>query len=185
MIEYVGKQLLISKLDAAKRQLETVIELYFSHKDPVSIHTLTAASYNILRDLNKSEKHPPLFIKDRFLNYIKPGYEKEVRNLINQAENFFKHADRDREDIFEFNPKQTELMIYEACDSYRALSGEFPAKFKCYSMWFSSRYPNLFELPNDYLDLVMKNQREVEDDRREIFYSEALSILNKTSMNTS
>jgi len=47
------QKLTISKLDAAKRQLETVIRLYFVHGDPVSIHTLTSAAYNVIRDVNK------------------------------------------------------------------------------------------------------------------------------------
>jgi hypothetical protein len=33
------KEFKVSKLDAAKRQLETAIRLYFSDGDPVSIHT--------------------------------------------------------------------------------------------------------------------------------------------------
>ena len=37
------KNITVSKLDAAKRQLETVIRLYFFDGDPVSIHTLTSA----------------------------------------------------------------------------------------------------------------------------------------------
>jgi hypothetical protein len=41
------KKLKISKLDAAKRQLEVAIRLYFYFGDPVAIHTLTAAAYNI------------------------------------------------------------------------------------------------------------------------------------------
>ncbi len=49
----------ISKLDAAKRQLDTAIRLYFCDGDPVSIHTLAAASYNILRDV--TEQIGPLF----------------------------------------------------------------------------------------------------------------------------
>jgi hypothetical protein len=44
-------QLHFSKLDVALRQLETAVTLYFHSADPVSIHTLTAAAYNVLRDL--------------------------------------------------------------------------------------------------------------------------------------
>jgi hypothetical protein len=43
--------LTISKLDAAKRQLETVIRLYFSNGDPVAIHTLTGAAHTVVRDI--------------------------------------------------------------------------------------------------------------------------------------
>ena len=44
-------KLTIPKLDAAKRQLETAIRLYFSSADPVAVHTLTAAAYNVIRDV--------------------------------------------------------------------------------------------------------------------------------------
>jgi hypothetical protein len=41
----------ISKFDAAKRQLETAIRLWFHSGDPVSVHTLAAASHQLLHDL--------------------------------------------------------------------------------------------------------------------------------------
>jgi hypothetical protein len=43
----------IAKLDAAKRQLTVAIRLFFNHADPVAIHTLAAAAYQILYDLSK------------------------------------------------------------------------------------------------------------------------------------
>lgn len=53
----------VSKLDAAKRQLGTAIRLYFSDGDPVSIHTLTAAAYNILRDVTKQKGVELMLVK--------------------------------------------------------------------------------------------------------------------------
>lgn len=53
----------VAKLDAAKRQLETAIRLYFASADPVSIHTLTAAAYQLLLDLNKKAGGEPMFMK--------------------------------------------------------------------------------------------------------------------------
>jgi len=38
-------QIKVSKLDAARRQLETAIRLYFSEADPISIHALMSAAY--------------------------------------------------------------------------------------------------------------------------------------------
>jgi hypothetical protein len=42
----------VSKFDAARRQLETAIRLYFFQGDPISIHTLASAAAQILQDLS-------------------------------------------------------------------------------------------------------------------------------------
>ena len=41
----------VPKLDAAKRQLRTGIILFFEDADTVSVHTLTSAAQELLRDL--------------------------------------------------------------------------------------------------------------------------------------
>jgi hypothetical protein len=43
----------VTKLDVAKRQIETAIVLYFAECDPVSIHTLCRAGYDVIHALNK------------------------------------------------------------------------------------------------------------------------------------
>ena len=85
----MDKKLKISKLDAAKRQIETAIRLYFGMGDPVSTHTLISAAYNVIRDINKKRGGKKLIMKDGFMEYIKEGHEREVWQLINKAENFF------------------------------------------------------------------------------------------------
>ena len=41
----------ITKLDAARRQLDTPIRLFFDNEDSLSIHTLAYASFKILFDI--------------------------------------------------------------------------------------------------------------------------------------
>jgi hypothetical protein len=41
----------LTKIAGAKRQLDTAIRLYFARDDELSIHTLVAAAFRILRDL--------------------------------------------------------------------------------------------------------------------------------------
>jgi hypothetical protein len=57
-----------TKIAAAKRQLDTAIRMYFVHEDKLSIHTLVAAAFRVLRDL----------IKKRGANYaeelLRAGY---------------------------------------------------------------------------------------------------------------
>jgi hypothetical protein len=46
---------IITKLDAARRQLRTAVTLFFQHGDEVAVHTLTAAAHQILIDLLKPQ----------------------------------------------------------------------------------------------------------------------------------
>lgn len=72
----------ISKIDAAKRQLETAITLYFQNGDPVSIHTLAAAAYDVLHALCKV-RGIKCFFKDTSM--IRKGKEKEYLAVVNAA----------------------------------------------------------------------------------------------------
>jgi hypothetical protein len=155
------KKMKISKLDAVKRQLETVIRLYFSDGDPVSIHTLTAAAYNVARDLNEKYGGPPLLMKDQFMDWVKKGHEKEVRKKINEAENFFKHADRDHEETIDFNLDQSEFLILEACKVYYKLSGDFPPLFRVFQSWFIANNPKMFNFPEEQERVIALGRQDI------------------------
>jgi hypothetical protein len=137
----------VSKLDAAKRQLETAIRLYFSEGDPVSIHTLSAAAYNILRDLGKNVGSDPMMIKQMFLAYVIPGKEKLFMSKINEAENFFKHADKDHRATLKFDTSLPEFFILDAIGQYNKLTGEDTPLLKLFRGWFIASHPDLFDFP--------------------------------------
>ena len=143
----MDKNLTISKLDAAKRQLETAIRLYFSNGDPVSIHTLTAAAHNIIRDVTKRRGNELMLVKDQLLEYLKPDFRKIFKEKLNEAENFFKHADRDHEATLNFNPDRSEFLIIDACSQYCKLTGEDPPLFQIYRGWFMANNQDLFTSP--------------------------------------
>jgi hypothetical protein len=81
----------ISKLEAAKRQLDCAIRLYLNDEDMSSIITLSRASFRLLWDIY------PTIAND--------GFEKPLSKLIdrmgwakfNAIANFLKHADKDPE----------------------------------------------------------------------------------------
>lgn len=144
------KSLTISKLDAAKRQLETVIRLYFSNGDPVSIHTLTAAAYNIIRDVNIKRGGGPMLVKDQMFDYVKPEYKEILKQKLSEAENFFKHADRDHEATLKFNLVQTEIQILDACSQYYKLTSEFPPLFQIYQGWYMANNLEMFNFQEEH-----------------------------------
>ncbi len=140
------KSIIITKLDAAKRQLETAIRLYFREEDPVSIHTLACAAYNVIRDINRRQGGSPMLIKDEFIEvYVKPGHEREARNKLSEAENFFKHADRDHPEKIEFDPDASAFIIWDATRGYFKITREWSPLFQVFNLWFVAKNENIIK----------------------------------------
>lgn len=144
--------LTLSKLDVAKRQLEIAIRLYFTYGDPVSIHTLAAAGYNVLRDLTEKRGAEPMFLKGLLLDNVRPEYKDQVIRKLNEAENFFKHADRDHASTLEFKPELSEFHLLDACWQYEKLAGEWPPILLTFKIWFMVIHPEMFNFPSGVKD---------------------------------
>ena len=126
---------LVTKLQAAQRQLAVATELYFHDADAIAIHTLVAASYNIIRDLSKHLGAPDMAVKDFLPTTVSKSKRKQVVNWVNSFENFFKHADRDPNGEIEFNAEITEAMLIDAWAQYERLGGNLPAAGKVFKLW--------------------------------------------------
>jgi hypothetical protein len=98
----------LNKLDAACRQLNTAILLWFAEGDPVSIHTLACSAYQIVHDINQHQ-HGPDLLYDSLI--FEDKYRKDVINRLKAAYNFFKHADKDPSGIIEFDPVVTDAFM--------------------------------------------------------------------------
>jgi hypothetical protein len=155
----VDKEMQISKLDAARRQLETAIRLYFHTGDPVSIHTLTAAAYQIIRNINQARGGEKRLQKDQILELAKPEFRAELIRKMNAAENFFKHADKDPNVLLEFNPAQTDIMIQDALECFFHLTGEQTPLMSTYKAWFMATRADLFNLsPEQKQELLLSEK---------------------------
>jgi len=125
----------VSKLDAARRQMETAIRLYFSEADPISIHTLTSAAYDLLSGINRARGGSPM-LKEQVPTWVLPDAKDEVKRILNEAMNFFKHADRDHNGVLDFSVEPTELLLYDACQKYRGLTGESVPLLGVFEVWY-------------------------------------------------
>jgi glyoxylase-like metal-dependent hydrolase (beta-lactamase superfamily II) len=141
----------ISKTDAARRQLDTAIELYFADGDPVAIHTLAAAAYELIKALRERKDLP-----DEITDAIIPAHETEFRKLWNRAQNFFKHADRDGDAILGFDPAHTELRLYVASFYFEALASRTEAML-AFAAWYSMHNVELLLDPE--LQAVLRTAR--------------------------
>jgi len=149
----MSNQLKIGKLEAAKRQLETAVILYFNEKDPISIHTLAAAAHHIIVDLNKKAGGQPLILEGAI---VKEEYKDEFRKMIREAKNFLKHADIDQDKVLDFNLVSNDYYLLDACEGYEMLTGEKNPYFTIYRGWFHYMHPNI--LSNPVSAQIIKNQ---------------------------
>lgn len=111
---------MITKFEAAQRQLATAIQLFFEERDAVSIYTLAHAARILLADLCKSKgiKHTLEDVS------VVSGLElPDIYGHLAMPANFFKHADRDPESVFmDFDEKELDGLLLIACKDTLAYS---------------------------------------------------------------
>lgn len=130
----------VSKRDAALAQLDTAIRLFFLDGDPISVHTLAGAASEVFEQLCRSDDIDPFF------THIQETFHEdsatELRRLINQSRNFFKHADRDAAALLlGFDDEANEYMIYMAVEDCGRLLTAMPVSAQVYQAWFCACYP--------------------------------------------
>ena len=175
----------VTKLEAAGRQLETAILLYFQNGDPVSIHTLCCAAYGVIHALNKKRNDPmdlnDMMLKD-FDRYLSSKAEKKLfRESFNAAQNFFKHGNSDVNSTITLDTRFTEVRMYEAVLKYGRLVGQSPATMAIYMVWFATQYPGLLECSEILDSLREKIKRTVPADRVK-FYAEVSPVAKAFSV---
>ena len=134
----------LSKLEAARRQIDCSVELFFRNADIVSMHTLTSAAHGIVYDLARhrgiegSIKDSPLISAEERTSFIR---------VINAAQNYFKHADQDGEHEFRFYYELTPFYLFDAVRLFLLLGGVATHHMKVFMMWFQLRFPDLLCYP--------------------------------------
>jgi hypothetical protein len=132
----------LSKLDAAHRQFRTAITLWFDGGDPVSVHTLAFAAYEIFHSV--SEHRNPYrrdLIFDTFV--IKDEYRREWNAHVRRHANFFKHADRDPGATIYFDPKLSETFILYATVGRQLCGEEQSEEESAFLWWFQINRPEM------------------------------------------
>lgn len=168
----MNKKIKISKLDAAKRQLETAIRLYFNYGDPISIHTLACSAFEILSDLNKQCNGPPMAVSD-FL--IKDEFKERFMQMIRKPQNFLKHAKKDPDKSLDFNPDVTPFFIYDAISKYQEMTGELVTYFRIFMGWYCAQNVNRFYLSNENKESYLRIKSKYGDDRLS-YFSDMLEV---------
>ena len=136
----------VTKLDAARRQLRTAIELWANDGDPVSVHSLAFAAHQIIHDLNRCNKGPQMLLDSPF---IRPEKKNEYIKIVKRDANFFKHADSRAkgktrpETEIEFAPESNELFIDITITGLQYLGQSLTEIELAFWAWFRIQRPDL------------------------------------------
>jgi hypothetical protein len=135
--------IVITKTDAARRQLDTAITLWFHDADSVSIHSLGSASLGILHDLGERIGEPAMMYNHL---YFRPDTFEEWKKAAKRAQNFFKHADRKNDPIaiHEFRPTSNEYLLADCVDTYSRVTKERTAVMGVFWSYFMLHHPEYF-----------------------------------------
>lgn len=110
----------ISKLSAARRQLDCAIRLRLANEDSVAVHTLANAAFGILRDLILKQGHDMQHV----LTVLCDRSSKMGRDF-KDVPNFLKHADRHPDRMLaEHSAKTVHLSLAFAIRLWRELGNE-------------------------------------------------------------
>ncbi len=139
MAETEPEKIRVSKLDAARRQLDCAIELWFAGKDEVSIHTLAAGAHQIIHDINKKKGNQDLLFDS---GVIKDESRAKFVALVKRDMNFFKHADRDAEGITEFVPLGSILFMLFSAVGLQQLGERLNDVEDIFILWLALHHPD-------------------------------------------
>lgn len=134
---------IITKLEAAHRQLTTAIRMYFADDDVAAIHTLVCAAREIY------ERHCEAQGVERMFEQIEAANpertRKELWAILNGSRNFLKHpeASMDLSARLELDDEMNAAMLWVACHDCAMLCREAqPPEVQTYTLWFlATRFP--------------------------------------------
>lgn len=169
----------ISKLDAAKRELEHSIRLFFSYGDIVVIHLVSAASYSIFTGIGKTEGITSA--RDELYKKVKKDKIKYVQNKLDEAYNFFKHAHRDPNKLLKFFPESSEFIIWDSINIYQSLTKEITGLMMAFRLWFFLKNHGIL-LKTEEQEYFKEAGTQIDINNRSLFLSAAEMFENKRNL---
>jgi hypothetical protein len=165
---------IIDKISAARRQLKTAIWMFFERKDPVAIHTLSWAGYQILIDLCKQKGIEREIEDSPILKEM--GVLNEVITAMRKPHNFFKHSDKEPSSTVKLFPDSNYLVLLMACQYFIKLTGDLFFEGKILQTWFYLKYPE--RSPKDWAGNFDKTVKTISPNDYEFFLE--MLLKNKT-----
>jgi hypothetical protein len=113
--------------------------MFFERKDMIAVHTLACAALGILDNLARRGN-----IERMYGEVYKNPQSKKIRDMLNEARDFFKHADQDPDKVLKFKPDATKFFLLEAVRLAYHLTGNMVPECMALTVWFTLAHPDQF-----------------------------------------
>jgi hypothetical protein len=170
----------VSKIEAAHQQLEMAISLWFNDEDFVSTHTLASAAHQVLSDLCKNKKDF-ITVKQGLIeigSQISEDLKRRMIKELNEAQNFFKHADKDNSpDIsIEYKPIHTEAFIWDACLLYQKTAGIMTVPMRIMNIWVWMTNVEKLSIKSEADQKILEFKQKHVGESKQSLYKELMEI---------
>lgn len=129
-----------TKHDAAVRQIDVAIGLLLTDGDPLAVRTLAGAAYGILADLAENQEHGSSWrtkmIEDSGLS------KKDALQILNAAQNYLKHADRDAGSTLSFEEEENDHLLFVATIECGGIGHRLSWSMQAFQIWYLALYPD-------------------------------------------
>jgi len=132
--------MLVTKVDAARRQLITAIRLFFDGGDPVSVYSLASNAWEII-DVLCTSTGVESFSKQGREN-LPAGHT--LKYYVNEpCRNFFKHAEQDPNpnSSVELREADVAAILFLAVEDYIRFRQGGPLEVQVFQAWFIAVFP--------------------------------------------
>ena len=150
----------VTKLQAAERQLRVAIRLFFEDRDLVAVHTLASAAQELLLGIGKRRGVGRIFKNSQL---IRPNKRDEMAKLFSEAQNFFKHGSRDPDEELKFYHGTTKFYIFDAANLYIQITGRTLPEITVFQVWWAAKFPDVLE-EGALKDLIVEHARKIDPD---------------------
>lgn len=156
----------VTKLDAARRQLETSIRLLFEQADAVSVHTLAYAAFGILKGVAEHRKETKVLATAEAL--AATGKKGDFWKGFNRIGNYFKHADTDPDTVLlDAHEEENEALLSIAVQIYRDLDCFVTPPIEAFSLWWACiNFSPISDVEEPFISWLQENFERLHADSR-------------------
>ncbi len=130
----------LTKLEVARRQLATAIDLFFAGRDVLSVYSLATNAWEVVDVLCRNAGVKSFSVEAR--ENVPAGKDLKLSYINSPYRNFLKHADTDCEKTLPPLPdSQVEGVLFLAVEDYLRLNGRSPVQFQVFQLWYLAKYP--------------------------------------------